>query len=122
MLGRFRFNDEPLAGDDGGYDSGFIVVTMGVLMPLAAVGVAAYAAWSGGITLRGKFGPPVRYEGVHAVAGVAGACVGLALLLVAKYLLPNVFRRSYRYQYVALAGAVTAVAGLACFVGGAMRV
>jgi hypothetical protein len=120
MLGRFRFNDEPLTGDDGTYDSPPVVVALGVLVPLVVVGLAAYVAWDGGVTLRGRGVPPVRYTGLHAAAGVPVACVGVALVLAAKYLLPNVCRRSYGYQYVAAAGTVMIIAGLAWFVGGAL--
>ena len=120
MLGRFRFDNEPLTGDDGTYDPPSVVVTLGVLLPLVVVGLAAYVAWDGGVTLRGRGGPPVRYAGPHAAAGVPIACVGVALVLAAKYLLPNVYRRRYRYQYVAAAGTAMIIAGLAWFVGGAL--
>src|SRR5688572_2472604 len=119
MLGRFRFSDEALAGDDGTFDSGFVVITLGVLLPLAIVALAAYVVAAGGITLHGRGGPPVRYDGPHAVVAVVTGCVGVALLLVSKFLLPNVFRRSYRYQYAAAAGAVLACAGLVSFVAAA---
>jgi len=112
MLGRFRFNDEPLTGDDGTFNSPFVVVTAGILFPLILVGLAVWVAWAGGFTIRGEVGLPVHYEGFFAIAGAMGICLGVALILVAKYLLPNVYRDSYRYQYFAITGAALAGLGL----------
>lgn len=116
MLGRFQFDDEPLAGDDGTYDSRLVVIACGVLFPLAVICFGGFVVWNSGLTLR-----RVRYEGPHAVAGLVSACLGVALLLVSRYLLPNVFRQSYQYQYYAIAGVVLAVIGFAWFVGAALR-
>lgn len=83
MLG-YHQSDESGPGDDGTYDAPVTVVSLGMLLPLMIVGFAAYVAWDGGITLRGKGGPSMRYSGFHAVASVVSTCLGFAMVLVAK--------------------------------------
>lgn len=120
MLGRFRFNDEPLTGDDGTFDPWYTVAGLGVVLPLLMIGYAIYCIWDGGVYIKGRFGAGWRYEGFQAVTSAVLFLLGMSALMVSKYLLPNVFRESYAYQYLAVAGGVLAFGGLIWFVAQAV--
>lgn len=112
-------NDPDWMNDDGRFDSTFTVITCGVIAPHLLAAGAAWVAWKGGITLSSK-GAVVHYSGFHAVASVTDFCLGVALILVSKFLLPNVYRRNYNYQYFAIAGIVMVGIGILWFVVAAM--
>ena len=121
LVGGSNLSDHERRGPTGEFDSPVAVVGWGVIAPIVCVVVAVCVIINGGVTLQGRgVSSGVRYHGLNAVLSSVAFLVGIALLLIANYLLPNLFRRSYRYQYVAIAGTLLSAGGLLWFVIAAM--
>lgn len=112
-------DDDPLSGDDGTYDPPLKWITFGAVCPALLLVIGVIVAWMGGIWLPGGteyYDHGHWFHGATVVACADVALVGIATIMVARFLMPNIFRESYAYQYAAGAGIVLSFAGLICLI------
>jgi uncharacterized membrane protein len=117
--GPTRFDDEDgLPGDDGTFDSPLTWITLGIVLPLVLIVAAVAAVVAGSIWLPDddRIGQGIWLRGPAVTITAAMALVGVALILIARYFLPNVFRSSYSYQYYAIVGIALCAVGIVGFV------
>ena len=90
----------------GGYDPPLTVITLGVLLPAALlIGVACMSVWRAMPTPRGWL------TGWAIVGTFVSLGTGMALALVSHYLLPNIRRDCYGYQWPAAVALALGVIG-----------
>jgi hypothetical protein len=117
--GPTRFDDnDPLSGDDGTYDPPLKWIALGIVVPLILVILACVVVILGGVWLP-RDNWLMRWQwfgGTGVVAGAVTSMIGVSTIFVARFLMPNVFRESYAYQYVACAGIALCAIGFPLFV------
>ncbi len=109
-------NPEWPGGDDGTYDSAAKWITFGIGVPILLIALSVLIVYAGGVCFPDRSGLELVWiRGRSVVVSSVLSLHGIATILVARFLFPNMLRQSYMYQYVAIAGIAATAVGLIWF-------